>query len=182
MDEEDMDLGADVVEDAESEESGDEGQTIFGYEVNEVEVNTKPTTMTKKDIASGRKDEVDFMKNIQVFDFVDREECWRKTGKAPTTVRWLDNWKMMEDGAWRVRSRLVGRDFKPHGEESTGELFAAMPPLESKKLLFRMAAAGRHERRRRGCVEAKLMFVDVRKANLNAVCDGEAYVELPEEF
>ena len=39
-----MDLGADVVEDAESEESGDENETIFGYEVNEVKTNTKPAT------------------------------------------------------------------------------------------------------------------------------------------
>ena len=26
------------------------------------------------------------------------------------------------------------------------------------------------------------MFIDVRKAHLNAVCDEEVYVELPEEF
>ena len=61
-------------------------------------------------------------------------------------------------------------------------MFAAMPPLEAKKLLFRMAAGVRGWRRKRRAAEIKLMFIDVRKAHLNAVCDEEAWVELPEEF
>ena len=42
-----------------------------------------------------------------------------------------------------MRCRLVGRDFKVKGEEEREDLFAAMPPLESKKLMFRMVAAVR---------------------------------------
>ena len=89
---------------------------------------------------------------------------------------------MEDNGNKFVRSRLVARDFKPKREENPGEMFAAMPPLEAKKLLFRMAAGVRGWRRRRGVAEIKLMFIDVRKAHLNAVCDEEAWVELPEEF
>lgn len=33
-----------------------------------------------------------------------------------------------------------------------------------------------------GAEEVKLMFIDVRKAHLNAKCDEEEWVELPEEF
>ncbi len=33
-----------------------------------------------------------------------------------------------------------------------------------------------------GGSEVKLMFIDVRKAHLNAVCEEEEWVELPEEF
>jgi hypothetical protein len=57
-----------------------------------------------------------------------------------------------------------------------------MPPLEAKKLMFRMVAKARGIRRRQRRREMKLMFIDVRKAHLNAVCEDEEWVELPEEF
>ena len=81
-----------------------------------------------------------------------------------------------------MRCRLVGRDFKPRHEGAREDLFAAMPPLESKKLMFRMVAGMRGQRRRRNLAEVKLMFIDVRKAHLNAICEEEEWVELPEEF
>ena len=68
------------------------------------------------------------------------------------------------------------------GVEEREDLFAAMPPLESKKLIFRMVAGMRGQRKKRGLAEMKLMFIDVRKAHLNAVCEEEEWVELPEEF
>eukprot|EP00974_Lingulodinium_polyedra_P091816 8899423-Lingulodinium_polyedra.AAC.1 len=59
-----------------------------------------------------------------------------------------------------------------------------MPPLEAKKLLFRMTVCGEAGRRRRTPEEEKLMFIDVRKAHLNAKVEPDevAVVELPEEF
>ena len=61
------------------------------------------------------------------------EECLAKTGKAPVTTKWVRVNKGTSSNPF-IRARLVARDF---GGES---LFAAMPPLEAKKLLFRMAA------------------------------------------
>ncbi|MEM8827096.1 MAG: hypothetical protein AAGD40_09285, partial [Pseudomonadota bacterium] len=87
-----------------------------------------------------------------------------------------------DEGGRFVRCRLVGRDFKTKVGRKQEELFAAMPPLEAKKLLFRMAARVRGARRRKGLEEIKLMFIDVRKAHLNAKCEDEEWVELPEEF
>ena len=57
-----------------------------------------------------------------------------------------------------------------------------MPPLEAKKLLFKMAAAtwkGRSE----GKEPDKIMLIDVKKAHLNGVVgtDVWACIELPEE-
>ena len=68
-----------------------------------------------------------------------------------------------------------------HEVERDG-LFAAMPPLEAKKTMFRMTAGVRGWRRKRGADEINLMFINVRKAHLNAKCDEEEWVELPEEF
>ena len=78
-----------------------------------------------------------------------------------------------------VRSRWVARDFKTHGEGDRPDLFAGMPPLELKKLLFRMATM---QKPRANGSKMRIMLVDVKKAHLNGVCDkDDIYVELPEE-
>ena len=75
-----------------------------------------------------------------------------------------------------VRGRSVVRDkrpttsdggFKVKGVEEREDLFAAVPPLEPKKLMFRMVAVVT------GIEEVKLMFIDLRKAHLIARCDEE---------
>ena len=81
-----------------------------------------------------------------------------------------------------VRCRLVARDFEPKREGPRDDLFAAMPPLDAKKALFAFVAGVREKRRAQGHDEVKLMFVDVKKAHLNAKCDEEEWVELPDEF
>ena len=75
---------------------------------------------------------------------------------------------------------MVARDFKVKNEKARDDLFASMPPLEAKKMMFRMTAGVRGWRRRNNKEEIKLMFIDVKKAHLNAKCDEEAWVELPE--
>ena len=74
------------------------------------------------------------------------------------------------------------RDFKPKHEGPRDDLFAAMPPLEAKKALFAFVAGMREKRRAQGHDEMKLMFVDVKKTHLNAKCDEEEWVVLPDEF
>ena len=76
----------------------------------------------------------------------------------------------------------MGRDLKTKGIEERENLFAAMQPLMSKKLVFRMVVGVRGQRRRKGLAGVKLMFIDVRKAHLNAVCEEVEWLELPEEF
>ena len=76
----------------------------------------------------------------------------------------------------------MARDFKPKREGPRDDLFAAMPPLEAKKALFAFVAGVREKRRAQEYDEVKLMFVDVKKAHLNAKCDEEEWVELLDEF
>ena len=120
------------------------------------------------DVRAARKEEMDFIKGLPLYDLVNEEECWDKTGKGPTSTKWVDVKK-----ATGVRSRWVARDFKEKGSKDREDLFAAMPPLEAKRILFRAS-------RRKGSTK-KLLFLDVRKAHLNGVCDVDAYVALPEE-
>ena len=126
-------------------------------------------------VRSARHEEVEFMKKIQLYEEAPIEECWKMTGRPPIDTKWVD----LNKGSVEtpdVRCRLVARDFKPKGEKDRGDLFAAMPPLEAKKLLFRMAAAseeriyeGKRERR-------KLMFFDIKKAHLNGKCGEDEFV------
>ena len=90
------------------------------------------------------------------------EECWRDTGKAPTSTRWVDVKKTLDDGVKIVKSRLVGRDFKDEGSDLPQKFFVAIPPREAKKLLFKMSRVNPMK----GKLETKLMFIDVRKAHL----------------
>ena len=53
---------------------------------------------------------------------------------------------------------------------------------EAKEALFAFVAGAREKRRFRGLAEMKLMFVDVKKAHVNARCDEEDWIELPDEF
>ena len=101
------------------------------------------------------------------------------TGKMPTTTRWVDTDKGM-DGQVLVRSRLVARDFKNNGESCRFDLYAAMPPIEAKRMIFRMAV---ELNKQEPAMRYKLMFMDVKKAHLNGrLQDNEfAYVYLPEE-
>ena len=109
-----------------------------------------------------------------IWEEVDVEECWDRTGKGPIGVRWVDTNKGSEENP-DVRCRLVARDFKS-GRKDREDLFAATPPLEMKRLLVAKTASGRKGRRRR-----KMLFIDAKKAHLNPRCDKEVYVELAAE-
>ena len=80
-----------------------------------------------------------------------------------------------------IMCRLVARDFKPSGEKNSWDIFAAMPPLEAKKLLMRYAALQKFKPRCKGIgSKLKLLSIDAKKANSNGkVEDGEhIYVQL----
>ena len=55
-------------------------------------------------------------------------------------------------------------------------MFAATPPLESKRLLLSRAAT-----RVNGKLVRKLLFIDAKKAHLNPECREDVYIQLPEE-
>ena len=107
-----------------------------------------------------------------------KDECWARTGGAPMSTKWF----RVNQGTSSnpiVRAMLVARDFKTNGKES---MFAAMPPLEAKELLFRVCAKEPLVDREQKWQRQKLMFIDVKKAHLNGkVQEGEyAFVRLPD--
>ena len=81
-----------------------------------------------------------------------------------------------------VRARLCAIDFKQKGDGGRVDLFAAMPPLEAKKMLFRIAAGSRKVWKSGRLQRRKLMPIDVKKAHLNRVVPDDVfvYVKLPD--
>ena len=133
-------------------------------------------------LSAARAEEIQFMHELGVWEQSTSQECWERTGRRPTSTKWVDVDKG-RDGEVLVRSRLVARDFKVKGDSRGFDVFAATSSLELKRLLFRMArtsgSVGGHDRE--GPV--KLMFIDVKKAHLNGVVgpDEHEYIQVPAE-
>jgi hypothetical protein len=123
-------------------------------------------------VAAARREEISFMQNMPLYEKCTLAECWELSGCGPTSVKWVDRNKgtLLEPN---YRSRLVARDFKPK-RCSIAEHFAATPPLEAKRMLFRKAAQQQ---------SMKIAFVDVKKAHtIPLVPPGvHAFISLPEE-
>ena len=132
--------------------------------------DVKEGQLEVKEVKAARKEEVGYMENRRIWSMTPVSECWEKLGKAPVSVRWVDT--MKSEG---VRSRLVARDFKGV-DKDRDDLFAATPPLESKRLLL-----GRAATRVNGRLTRKLLFIDAKKAHLNPGCKEDVYIELPDE-
>jgi hypothetical protein len=128
-------------------------------------------------VAEARSEELEYMKAIGLYVKCSLEECWKMTGKPPTSTKWVDVNKGTKDRP-DVRCRLVARDFRVKGEGHRDDLFASMPPLEAKRLLFIEAAATWSS-----SDPTKIMLIDVKKAHLNGRVgeDVWACIELPEE-
>ena len=128
-----------------------------------------------KDVEEARKEEMKYMKD-KVFHIVKKEECFKKTGKSPTSTKWVDTDKSHGHGEMVVRSRWVARDFKTRGEKDREDLFCATPPLELLRFMVSKQATTTSSGRNR-----KSMFLDVKKAHLVPRCEQDIYVQLPPE-
>ena len=169
-----------VVEVAEVEVNEEEEEWMTEGEARQVE---EGCDLDPEQVRQGREEEMNYMvKTSKMFEFGSWEDATTRSSKMPTTTKWVDRAKKDDTGKTFVRCRLVARDFKPKREGARDDLFAAMPQLEAKKYLFAFVAGVREKRPAHAHEEVKLMFVDVKKAHLNAKCDEEEWVELPDEF
>ena len=101
---------------------------------------------------SAWKEEIGYMertKNIWVLAQV--KDCFRKTGMASVSVRWMDTGRGGSD-EMEVRSRLMAQDSQ--GKDIVrDDSFAETPPQEANRMLISREATRRRDGRRR-----KLMF------------------------
>ncbi len=62
-------------------------------------------------VRGARKDEIDFVIKMDLYQIVPVGECYAQTGKAPIRTRWVDT----DKGEGMLRPRLVAMDFKTAG-------------------------------------------------------------------
>lgn len=124
-------------------------------------------------VRAARGEELKEFGRVGVWKIRPITECVRVTGKRPIGTRWVDINKGDKEHP-DYRSRLVAQDVNTEGMEG---IFAAMPPLEAKKMLFSMATSSIHQSGK----PYKLGFIDIKKAYLYAKVRRDTYVRLPQE-
>ena len=122
-----------------------------------------------EEVEKARAEEVQFYKSRKVYTKVPKSQCWKRTGKAPIPVRWIDHNKGDKTRP-NYRSRLVAKDIK---KDARPDLYAATPPLEALKTILALAAKGKKG--------TGIMVNDVKRAYFYAPATREIYVELCEE-
>ena len=129
-------------------------------------------------VIAARLDEIQQIRNHNVYEKVPTAECHQKTGKAPIRVKWMDINKGDEINK-EYRSRLVAKEIKRDKRE---DLFASTPPLKAKKMLFSMAVTGGIGHHSGNPGEGmKNDFVDISRSYFQADAIRDMYVQLPDE-
>ena len=129
-------------------------------------------------VQKARLEEMGELAKHGVYQKVPVSECWNRTGKGPIGTRWVDVNKG-DDANPDYRSRLVAQEINDSKRE---DLFAATPPLESKKMLFSLAVTeGIGYNQGAKSSGHQLDFIDVRRAYFHALARRTVYVRLPDE-
>ena len=106
-------------------------------------------------VEAARAEEIATVKKMHVWVKVDREQCFRETGRPPIKLRWVDVNKG-DCSKPNYRSRIVAKEIKTHNRP---DLFAATPPIENIKYLISRVASSQ-----RGGRPTVLMVQDIKKA------------------
>lgn len=135
------------------------------------DVNGK--VLDSEGVRKARRDEIDFVQKMKLYDIRPVSECCSKTGGAPIRTRWVDT----DKGGGKLRSRVVAMDFKTAGGPRR-DLYSPPPLLEVVKALLALAASkGKMGGRDPYCV----LHSDVSRAYFNAPVKRDCYVVIPDE-
>ena len=125
-------------------------------------------------VSKARREEIEFMVNWDVWEEVPNSLCWEKTGKGPLDGGWIDINKGDKDSP-NIRCRYVAKELAHY---KCDDFFAAMPPLETLRMIISRAATAR----RNGRGGRKILVIDARKAHLHAMTDRDIFVRLLPEI
>ena len=136
-------------------------------------------------VHEARRKELDYFASKGVWRKKTRAEAFRRTGRPPITVRWVDVNKGDEQNP-RYRSRLVARQLKATDTSGTC-YFAPTPPLEALRTVLSFAASEigtwKPDYRPESENRMQLAFMDISRAYFNAKIEeaGSTFVQLPPE-
>ena len=158
--------------DDEPEDEGEQEELVLPWELDEDEWqaidDVRGGPLVVKDVVKARKTEMKYVHGRRVYRYNTKTECRRLTGKEPIKVRWVDT--MKDDG---LRARLVAMEFRRKHETA---IFAGTPPLESLRILARIAAQGMDDED-----PTCILNLDVKRAHFYAKAKRAVFVQLPPE-
>eukprot|EP00971_Amphidinium_carterae_P142601 2825029-Amphidinium_carterae.1 len=64
-------------------------------------------------VAAARKEEMEFLRQLQAYSYDSTEVCWEKTGRRPVPVKWV-NVDKGEPDCPKTRARLVVQETRYH--------------------------------------------------------------------
>ena len=83
-------------------------------------------------VRAARAEEMATVKKMEVWIKVDREQCYKETGKPPIKLRWVDINKG-DEGKPNHRSRIVAKEIETSNRP---DLFAATPPSSASSISY----------------------------------------------
>ena len=121
--------------------------------------------------SEARRLEIEFFRNMKVYEKVARWRAQEAGGKVVTT-RWIDiNKGDMQNPNYRAR--LVGREMKM---DKRLDLFAATPPLESLRLMCSLCASNQWRKD-----PYRILSIDIKRAYFYAPASRPVFIEIPVE-
>ena len=128
-------------------------------------------------LIAGRKEEMEYMIKMEVFEVVDEKECC-DNGCKPLKMKWVDKMK-----GEKCRSRLVGWEIKraKDRDEQLGpeDVFSPMPPSEGLKMLVSTMMTG-HDDGNHADGPFEMATWDVSRAHFYGEGRRWVYTYLPE--
>ena len=135
--------------------------------------DAKGGSLDVKLVRAARAEEMEFVKERQIYEYASVKECLRRTGRPPVGTKWVDTNKG-DDEHPQYRSRLVATEVrKPWSDK----WFAATPPLEALRLLVALAARGSSKAKR----ARRILLLDVSRAHWYPDATREVYIRVPPE-
>ena len=125
--------------------------------------------LNPKAVKRARKEEIDYVHKMLLYDKLPVEECISMTGRSPISTRWIDINKGDASNP-DYRLRLVAREMKTH--KRNGSL-AATHPLEALKMILAMTATANKGE--------SIMINDISRAFSHARVKRNVYVQMPKE-
>ena len=132
---------------------------------------------------AARREEIDWVHSEGVYEIVPMQEC-RDAGRNPLDLIWVDTDKSVDLTRKKIRSRLVGREYKTkkQGKDSTSStcfpLFSAMPPLDAVKVLVSIMMSVSLSNRGE---PLKLRHYDISRAHVQGTAQRQIYIKLLSE-
>ena len=107
------------------------------------------TALDPQEVRRAREDEMEFIRNMRVYDKAPRSWAWG-AGRKAIGVRWIDINKGDSVNP-KYRSRMVAKEYK---DSVAHEMFAATPPVEALRVIMSWAASWARQKEEKRAVMA----------------------------